>query len=138
MEFLLWLNRLRTRLASKRMWVRSLVLLSGLRLQCCRELWCRSKTQLGARVAVAVVQASSCSSDSSPSLGTSICCGCGPKKGKKQNKTKLRTWRSDTTFIWLRWTDVFPKTKQSKLAFQGRWWVWSSNLGLWKEPYKVW
>ena len=28
---------------------------------------------LGSRVAVAVVQASSCSSDSTPSLGTSIC-----------------------------------------------------------------
>ena len=33
---------------------------------------------------VAVVQAGSCSSDSTPSLGTSICCGCGPEKKKKK------------------------------------------------------
>ena len=34
-----------------------------------------------------VVEASSCSSDSTPSLGTSICCRSGTKK-TKQNKTK--------------------------------------------------
>ena len=33
-------------------------------------------------VAVAVVQAGSCSSDQTPSLGTSICRGCGPKETK--------------------------------------------------------
>ena len=33
--------------------VRSLVLLSGLRIQCCCELWCRSQMWLGSRVAVA-------------------------------------------------------------------------------------
>jgi len=40
--------------------------------------------RLGSSVAVAVVQAGSCSSDSTPSLGTSICCGCGPEKKKKK------------------------------------------------------
>ena len=34
---------------------------------------------------MAVVQASSYSSDWTPSLGTSICCRCGPKKKKKKN-----------------------------------------------------
>ena len=34
--------------------VQSLPLLSGLRIQCCRELWCMSQTRLGSRVAVAV------------------------------------------------------------------------------------
>ena len=34
----------------------------------------------GSRVAVAVVPAGSCSSDSTPSLGTSVCPGCGPKR----------------------------------------------------------
>ena len=29
-------------------------LLSGLRIQCCRELWCRLQTQLGSGMAVAV------------------------------------------------------------------------------------
>ena len=45
--------------------------------------------QLGSCVAVAVVEAGSCSSDSTPSLGASICRGCSPPKTKpKQNKTK--------------------------------------------------
>ena len=30
-----------------RLWVRSLTLLSGLKIQHCRELWYRSQTQLG-------------------------------------------------------------------------------------------
>ena len=40
---------------------------------------------LGYCVAVAVVRAGTCSSDLTPNLETSICCGCGPKKkGKKK------------------------------------------------------
>ena len=31
----------RIRLGNLRLWVRSLTLLSGLRIQCCQELWCR-------------------------------------------------------------------------------------------------
>ena len=38
-------------------------LLSGLRIQCCRELWGRSQVQLSSGVAVALVWASSNSSD---------------------------------------------------------------------------
>ena len=34
----------------------------------------------------AVVQADSYTSDLTPSLGTSICCVCGPKKNKRQKK----------------------------------------------------
>ena len=44
----------------------SLALLSGLRIRRCRELWCRSQTWLGFCVAVALVWAGSCSSDSTP------------------------------------------------------------------------
>ena len=44
------------------------------------ELWCRSQMWLGSQVAVVVVEVGSCSSDLTPSLGTSICCQCGPKK----------------------------------------------------------
>ena len=62
----------------------SLVLLSGLRIWRCRELW--SQTWLGSHVAVAVVQASY-SSDSTPSLGTSICRRCGPRKKKDKKQT---------------------------------------------------
>ena len=46
-----------------RLRVRSLALLSGLRMQHCRELWCRSQMQLGCCVAVALAQAGSYSSD---------------------------------------------------------------------------
>ena len=56
----------------------------------CRELWCRSQTWLESGVAVAVTQAGSCSSDLTPSLGTSLCHGYGPKKrGKKKKKKKV-------------------------------------------------
>ena len=48
---------------SMRTQVRSPVLLSGLRLQHCRELWCRLQMQLGSRVAVSTMQASNCCSN---------------------------------------------------------------------------
>ena len=41
-------------------------------------------------VAVAVAVAGSCNSDLTPSLGTSICYGCGPKKQKKTKKQKTK------------------------------------------------
>ena len=71
------------------MLVRSLASLSGLRIGHCHELWCSSKAWLGSSVAVAVVEASSCSSDSTPSLGTSICQGFSPNKPPPQKKL---TW----------------------------------------------
>ena len=40
--------------------------------------------RLESGVAVAVVQAGSYSFYLTPSLGTPICCGCGPKKAKKK------------------------------------------------------
>ena len=65
-----------------RMWVQSLASLNGSRVQYCCELWCRSNIWLGSGVAIAmaVAYASSCSSDLTPSLGTSICQVWGPKK----------------------------------------------------------
>ena len=42
-------------LASMRPQVQSLASLSGLRIQRCRELWCRSQMWLGSGVAVAVL-----------------------------------------------------------------------------------
>ena len=52
-----------------RMQVQSLASLSGLGIQHCWQPWYRSQTQLRSQVAVAVVQASSCSSNSTHSLG---------------------------------------------------------------------
>ena len=78
------------RLVSMRMWVQFLALLSGSGIRHCRELWGRSQTWLKSCLAAAVVQARSCSSDSAPSLGISICCQCSPKKQlKKKEEEKL-------------------------------------------------
>ena len=73
--------------------VRSLALCSGLRIWCCCELWCRSQTQFGSHIAMAVVQAGSYSSNQTPSLGTSICCGCSPEKTQSQKKKRRRRRR---------------------------------------------
>ena len=66
--------------------------LSRLRIWHCHELWCRSKTRLRSGIAVAVVQAGGCRSNSTLSLGTSICHGCGPKKKKLKIKNKSKDY----------------------------------------------
>ena len=58
--------------------------LSGLRLSHCLKR--RLKMWLGSGIAVAVVRASSSSSDLTPSQGNFICCTCGRKKEKKKKK----------------------------------------------------
>ena len=45
----------------------------------------KSQTWLGSVIAVAVWQAGSCNSNSTPSLGTSICCAYSSKKEKKKS-----------------------------------------------------
>ena len=74
--------------------VRCLAQHSGLGIWHCDELWCRSQTWLGTWIAAAVEQASGCRPDSTPSLGTSICLGCSPKK---QNKTKQNNTQQKIT-----------------------------------------
>ena len=54
-EFPSWRSGSRIRLGTMRWRVRSLPLLRGLTIWHCRELWCRSQTRLGSRVAVALV-----------------------------------------------------------------------------------
>ena len=66
----------------------SLASLHGLRIWRCCELWCRSQVQLGSGVAVELC-GTRISSDSTPSLRTSICLGGGPTKTKKKTKTKI-------------------------------------------------
>ena len=72
-----------------RLQVQSLASLSGLRIHCCRELWCRSQLWLRSCVFVAVAQAGGCKSNQTPNLGTSICSGCSPKKTKRKKKGVL-------------------------------------------------
>ena len=67
-----------------RMQVQSPTSLSGLRIQLYGELWCRSQRWLGSCVAMAVVQADSCSSSSTPNLGTFICHSAAAKTQQKR------------------------------------------------------
>ena len=90
-----------------RFWVWSLVTLSGLMIHCCPELWCTLQTRLGSGVAVAV--AGICGSDSTPSLGTSICLGCSPtKQASKQEKMLQRGLRYSALF-WTTNLDQWAK-----------------------------
>ena len=59
--------------------------------QHCSKPWCGLKMRLGSHIAVAVAQASSYSSDSTPSLGNSICHAYSPEKQRtnKQTNTQL-------------------------------------------------
>ena len=61
-------------------WVQPLASFSGLRIQRCHKLWRRLQLQLGSGIAVAVVW--TCSSNSTPSSGTSVYHSCGLKKKK--------------------------------------------------------
>ena len=58
-----WLQQKQIRQGTMRLQFSSLALLSGLRIWCCPELWCRLKMQLRSHVAMTRVQAGSCSSD---------------------------------------------------------------------------
>ena len=89
---------------SMRTWVRSLASLSGLRTHRCCELWCRSQTWPRFRVALVVAQAGSYSSGWTPSLGTSMCLGCGPEKTEKKKKIITVTlWASVFSSLKWRW-----------------------------------
>ena len=119
--------------------VQSLALLSGLRVWRCHELWCRSQTWLRSLVAVALAVAGSYSSDSTPSLGISICRGCGPKKTKKKKKKTsheiillIILWRKsfgNITFFffqlkykeWKNYTDTDMESLSLYLTFQSFW-----------------
>ena len=77
------------RLTCMRIWVRSLALLSGLRIwRCFYELCCRLQMWLRSHVAMDGAWAGSCTPVMIPSLGDSICHECGPRKKKKKKKVK--------------------------------------------------
>ena len=79
------------------MQVQFLASLTGLGIQRCCEPQCRSQKQLRPCFALAVVQGSNCSSNSTLSLGTSICCTCGPKKQKKKCGGSIK-WIIEPTY----------------------------------------
>ena len=86
----MWLTRKQTQLVSMRMWVGSLASLRGLRIRLCLELWCRSQTWFGSQMAVAVVQVISFSSNSTLSVGNSMCRRYSPKKNSFYNDIRIR------------------------------------------------
>ena len=82
--------------------------LSGLKIWCCHELWCRSQTKLGSDVAVAVVYAVICSSDSTPSWELSYALGAVLKNKKQQQKKKAHLKPSCQVFLKLACRPCFP------------------------------
>ena len=86
----IWLGTMRLR-------VQALASLSGLGIRRCCELWCGLQMQLRFGIAVAVAQAGSCNSNSTPSLGRSICHRYGPKK---KTKKKKKFWFEENYFYY--------------------------------------
>ena len=80
------------------MQVPSLASISGLRIQHCCELWYRLQVLFGSGVAVAVVWAGSCSSDSVPGLELPYAVGVAIKRRKKKKKVKRKEIHEEKTF----------------------------------------
>ena len=76
-----------------RLRVRSLASLSGLRIQHCRELRCRSQTGLGPCIAVAVVQAGSSAPIQALAWEFSYAEGMALKKDKEKKRKKEKRER---------------------------------------------
>ena len=83
--------------------------------------------RLGSGVVVAAVQTTSCSSDLTLSLGTSICCGYGPGRCRGEDATigvpAVAQWIKDLVQVlaaaWIQslaW--VWPKKKKTKSNYQ--------------------
>ena len=103
-------------LVSMRMEVQSLALPSGLRIQHCCELWCRSQMRLRSGIAVAVALASGNSSNSNPNLRTRYAEGTAPKrKTNKQTKLQLED-RNRNSGSWIRNLNVKFKKMSSNVG----------------------
>ena len=97
LELQLWPSRLRTWLVSMRMRIQSLALLSGLRMWRCGELQPRVQMWLRFLHCQGCGIGCSSSSGSAPSLGTSTCCKCSPKKSKEDSE--LGEWREKRVMV---------------------------------------
>ena len=67
-------------------------------------------------VAVAVVWASSYSSDVTLSLGTSMCCGFSPQKTKKKKKKKVTIWKHAIGFYYVNRVVQLTPPSNSKIS----------------------
>ena len=104
---LVMVQRKQIQLGTMRSRVRFLASLTGLGIQCCRELWCRSQSQLGSGVALAVVQAGSCSSDQTPGLEPPYAVSAALKKDKKTKKKKKKKKKKKNVTSGGKNNDVF-------------------------------
>ena len=87
-------------------------------IQHCHELWCSLQTWLGSCIVVAC--AGSYSSNSTPSLGTSTCLRCSPKKQKKR---KSMTWQNLQMALAVSdWSKTETQSLQVKRS--RKWEVW--------------
>ena len=75
-------------LGPMRLRAQSLASFHGLRIWHCRELWWRLQRRLGSCVAGAGAGAGSCSSNWTPSLGTTIWPGYSPPKQNRKRKNE--------------------------------------------------
>ena len=66
-------------------------MVQGVKDPACHKVWCRLQMWLRSGAAVAMAVADSCSSELTPSLGTSICCRYDPKRKAKQSKNRNRS-----------------------------------------------
>ena len=102
-EFLSWLSSKRIWLASMKTQVWFLALLSGLRIQWCCELWCWMQMWLRSCIAVAVAEASGCSSDSTLPWEPPYAKGVALKSKKKKNEKEILSNDISTLSIMTAW-----------------------------------
>ena len=98
---------------------------SGLGIWRCRELWCRLQMQLGSWDAE--VSAGSYSSNSVPSLGTSICHRCSPTKKKKKIYLTEFLYIIQITFLQFTFLSCF------KFGWEGK--EWFPNQTGWQREH---
>ena len=107
---------------SMRIQVQSLASLSCWRIRHCCKLSCRSQAQFISCIAMTMVYSGSYSLDLTPSLRTSICCICGPKKTKPK---KYRKRRLDINTKKFKFSQnaifLFYKFKDNELALCELW-----------------
>ena len=89
----IWLVFMRTQ-------VRSLASLIGLRIRHCCELWCRSQMWVRSGVAVAVVWAGGCGSDSTLAWEHPYPAGAGLKRQNKQTNKQTTKQKINNYEIW--------------------------------------
>ena len=75
--------------------------LSGLRIQCCRDLWCRCQMRLGPGTAVAVGQAGGSFPNHPPTQGTPKSWWIQIKKKQKKKKKKRHLFFWVITSLWI-------------------------------------